>query len=331
MSLWVIAEQKEKKTKKVTLELLSLCKKFKEKSGEGISAILLGYNIENLPPELGYYGADRVFLCDDEILKDYSNEGYSKVIAELVKEHNPEILLGGATAQGKDLLPRVAAKLGTGLASDCIDIDIDENRKLICLRPMYAGKVRVKVTIPNSLPQMASLRPNVLQVSPPDHTKKPEITKVKPNVTKDDIRATLKKIVKEAGEKVDLTEANVIVSGGRAMKDKENFKILEELAKALGEGTAIGASRAAVDSGYAPHDIQVGQTGKVVNPSLYIACGISGAIQHLAGMITSKCIVAINKDPEAPIFQKADYGIVGDLFKIIPVLTEAVKKLKAEG
>jgi electron transfer flavoprotein alpha subunit len=331
MSLWVIAEQKEKKTKKVTLELLSLCKKFKEKSGEGISAILLGYNIENLPHELGYYGADRVFLCDDEILKDYSNEGYSKVIAELVKEHNPEILLGGATAQGKDLLPRVAAKLGTGLASDCIDVDIEENRKLICLRPMYAGKVRVKVTIPNSLPQMASLRPNVLQVSPPDHTKKPEITKVKPNVTKDDIRATLKEIVKEAGEKVDLTEANVIVSGGRAMKDKENFKILEELAKALGEGTAIGASRAAVDSGYAPHDIQVGQTGKVVNPSLYIACGISGAIQHLAGMITSKCIVAINKDPEAPIFQKANYGIVGDLFKIIPVLTEAVKKLKAEG
>jgi electron transfer flavoprotein alpha subunit len=331
MSLWVIAEQKEKKTKKVTLELLSLCKKFKEKSGEEISAILLGYNIENLPPELGYYGADRVFLCDDEILKDYSNEAYSKVIAELVKEHNPEILLGGATAQGKDLLPRVAAKLGTGLASDCIDIDLDENKKLVCLRPMYAGKVRVKVTIPNSLPQMASLRPNVLQVSSPDHTKKPEITKVKPNVTKDDIRATLKEIVKEAGQKIDLTEANVIVSGGRAMKDKENFKILVELAKALGEGTAVGASRAAVDSGYAPHDIQVGQTGKVVNPSLYIACGISGAIQHLAGMVTSKCIVAINKDPEAPIFQNADYGIVGDLFKIVPILTEAVKKLKAEG
>ena len=331
MSLWVIAEQKENKTKKVTLELLSLCKKFKEKSGEGISAILLGYNIENLPHELGYYGADRVFLCDDEILKDYSNEAYSKVIAELVKEHNPEILLGGATAQGKDLLPRVAAKLGTGLASDCIDIDIDENRKLICLRPMYAGKVRVKVTIPNSLPQMASLRPNVLPILLPDQTKKPDIVKVKPNVTRDDIKATLKEIDKEAGEKVDLTEANVIVSGGRAMKDKENFKILVELAKALGEGTAVGASRAAVDSGYAPHDIQVGQTGKVVNPNLYIACGISGAIQHLAGMITSKCIVAINKDPEAPIFQKADYGIVGDLFKIVPILTEAVKKLKAEG
>jgi electron transfer flavoprotein alpha subunit len=331
MSLWVIAEQKEKKVKKVTLELLSLCRNFKEKSGEEISAILLGYNIENLAPQLGYYGADRIFLCDDEILKDYSNEGYTKMIAELVKEHKPEILLGGATAQGKDLLPRVAARLGTGLASDCIDIDLDENKKLVCLRPMYAGKVRVKVTIPNSLPQMASLRPNVLPVLLPDQTKKPDIVKVKPNVTRDDIKATLKEIVKEAGQKIDLTEANVIVSGGRAMKDKENFKILVELAKALGEGTAVGASRAAVDSGYAPHDIQVGQTGKVVNPSLYIACGISGAIQHLAGMITSKCIVAINKDPEASIFQKADYGIVGDLFKIIPVLTEAVKKLKAEG
>jgi electron transfer flavoprotein alpha subunit len=330
MSIWIIAELKEKKLKKVSLELLSLGKKLKEKKGTEVCAVLLGFGIEDLAAQLGYYGADKVYLLNDEILKTYSTEGYSKAIADLVKEHNPEILLGGATAQGKDLLPRVAAKLDTGIASDCIDMDLNSGGKLVCTRPMYAGKIRVQIMIPDSLPQMASLRPNVFEVSPPDESKSAEIIKVKPNLTDQDIRAKIKEVLKEAGEKVDLTEAEAIVSGGRAMKESENFKILEELAKVLGGKATIGASRAAVDAGYAPHDIQVGQTGKVVNPNLYIACGISGAIQHLAGMITSKCIVAINKDPEAPIFQKADYGVVGDLFKVIPILTEAIKKLKAQ-
>jgi electron transfer flavoprotein alpha subunit len=330
MSIWIIAELKEKKLKKVSLELLSLGKKLKEKKGTEVCAVLLGFEIEDLTAQLGHYGADKIYLLDDEILKTYSTEGYSKAIADLVKEHNPEILLGGATAQGKDLLPRVAAKLDTGIASDCIDMDLNSGGKLVCTRPMYAGKVRVQTMIPDSLPQIASLRPNVFEVSPPDESKSAEIIKVKPNLTDQDIRAKIKEVLKEAGEKVDLTEAEAIVSGGRAMKESENFKILEELAKVLGGKATIGASRAAVDAGYAPHDIQVGQTGKVVNPNLYIACGISGAIQHLAGMITSKCIVAINKDPEAPIFQKADYGVVGDLFKVIPILTEAIKKLKAQ-
>lgn len=330
MSIWIIAEQKDKKLKKVALELLSLGKKLKEKKGAELCAVLTGFEIESLAAQLGHYGAEKVFLLDDEILKTYSTEGYSKAIADSAKEHNPEILLGGATAQGKDLLPRVAAKLDTGLASECIDVDVDSDGKLLCTRPMYAGKVRVRATVPDSTPQMASLRPNIFQVSPPDESKTAEIVKVKPNVSDSDIRAKIKEVLKEAGEKIDLTEAEAIVSGGRAMKEADNFKILQELAEVLGGKATVGASRAAVDAGFASHDIQVGQTGKVVNPNLYIACGISGAIQHLAGMITSKCIVAINKDPDAPIFQKADYGVVGDLFKVIPILTEAIKKLKAQ-
>jgi electron transfer flavoprotein alpha subunit len=330
MSIWIIAEQKEKKLKKVSLELLSLGKKLKEKKGLELYAVLPGFEIEDLAPQLGHYGAEKVFLLDDEILKAYSTEGYSKAIACLVKDHKPEILLGGATAQGKDLLPRVAAKLDTGLASECIYVDLNSDGKLLCTRPMYAGKVRVESTIPDSTPQMASLRPNLFEVLPPDESKSAEVVKVKPNVTDQDIRAKIKEVLKEAGEKIDITEAEAIVSGGRAMKESDNFKILQELAQVLGGKATVGASRAAVDAGFASHDIQVGQTGKVVNPNLYIACGISGAIQHLAGMITSKCIVAINKDPDAPIFQKADYGVVGDLFKVIPILTEAIKKLKAQ-
>jgi electron transfer flavoprotein alpha subunit len=329
--IWIIAEHKEGKFKKTTYELLSLGKKLKEKNGEELCALLLGTDIENLADQLGPYGADKVFLLEDEALRDYTNESYTKAVTDLSKAQNPSILLGGATAQGKDLLPRVAASLGTGLASDCVDVDMEGNGLLKITRPIYAGKVLMEVNIPDSKPQMASLRPNVVEVLPKDDSKKAEIIKFKPELKKEDLKSALKEILKGEAKKIDITEANIIVSGGRGMKDKEHFKILEELADAFGEGTAIGASRAAVDSGFAAHDIQVGQTGKVVNPTLYIACGISGSIQHLAGMATSKYIVAINKDPEAPIFQKADYGIVGDLFEVVPLLTQEVKKLKAEG
>lgn len=329
MSIWVIAEQKDGKLKKVSLELLSLSKKLKDKTNEDVSCVLLGDNLENFTQTLDNYGADKLFLIEDQTLQNYSNEAYSQAIADLVKEHNPKIILGGATAQGKDLLPLVAAKLDAGLATDCLGIEIDENGMLICIRPMYAGKVKVKATLESS-PQIASIRPNVLEVLPPDTSKQAEVVKVKPQIDPNSLKVKLLEVKKEAKGKIDLTEADVIVSGGRAMKSTENFKLLEDLAEALGQATTVGASRAAVDSGFAPHDIQVGQTGKVVNPNLYIACGISGAIQHLAGMITSKCIVAINKDPEAPIFQKADYGVVGDLYKILPILTDIVKKLKAQ-
>jgi len=296
--------------------------------GEPVTALLLGSGVEGLAAEMGPYGADSVQVFDADILKDYTTDAYTKVIADAVKEGDPNILLGPATATGKDLLPRVAARLDTGLASDCIDVTV-EGGKLVATRPMYAGKCVVEATVPEATPQMASVRPNVLSVGEADASKQAEVTKKDVAVSDADLKAVLKEIVKGASEQVDLTEAANIVAGGRAMKEKDNFKILWDLAEVLGPGTTVGASRAAVDSGYAEHSLQVGQTGKVVNPNLYIACGISGAIQHLAGMRTSKVIVAINKDPEAPIFQKADYGIVGDLFKVVPLLTEEIRKLKA--
>lgn len=327
--VWIIAEQKEGKLKKVSFELLGIGKKLAEKIGGSVSVLLLGYQIEKLAEELDGYGAQKIFVCESEALKNYTNEGYAKAIVDLAKVHNPEILLGGATASGKDLLPRVAARLQTGLASDCIGLDIHDDGLLIAQRPMYAGKVLVDTIVPEDRPQMASLRPNILPV-PEKGLQKAEIEKVAVDIKPMDLKAILKERLKTAGEKIDLTEASVIISGGRGMANKENFKILENLASAFGEGSAVGASRSAVDSGFAPHDIQVGQTGKVVNPNLYVACGISGSIQHLAGMRTSKYIVAINKDPEAPIFQVADCGIVADLFKIVPLLTEEVRKLKAQ-
>jgi electron transfer flavoprotein alpha subunit len=329
--VWIIAEQREGKLKKVSFELLTIGRKLASKTGGPLAAVLLGYGVEKLAQELEACGAEKIFVCDDEILKNYSNEGYTKVIADLVKLHQPSILLGGATAQGKDLLPRVAARLGTGLASDCIRLKINQEGHLVAKRPIYAGKVLIDTVTPEARPQMASLRPNVVEIEKPNEPKRAEIEKVKVDVKPSNLRAVIKELTKTAGEKVDLTEASVIVSGGRGMKSGENFKILEELACAFGEGTAVGASRSAVDSGFALHDVQVGQTGKVVNPNLYIACGISGAIQHLAGMRTSKCIVAINKDPEAPIFQVADYGIVADLFTAVPLLTEEIKKLREQG
>jgi electron transfer flavoprotein alpha subunit len=328
--VWIIAEQRDGKLKKVSFELLTIGRKLASKSSEPLSAVLLGYEVEKSAEELNSFGAEKIFVCDDEILKNYSNESYATVIADLVKLHQPSILLGGATAQGKDLLPRVAARLGTGLASDCIELNISPEGHWVAKRPIYAGKVLVDTVTPEARPQMASLRPNVLEVERPGDCKKAEIEKIKVEIKPSDLKAVIKEVIKTAGEKVDLTEASVIVSGGRGMKSGDNFKILEELVCAFGEGATVGASRSAVDSGFAPHDIQVGQTGKVVNPNLYIACGISGAIQHLAGMRTSKCIVAINKDPEAPIFQVADYGIVADLFIAVPLLIEEIKKLKAQ-
>ncbi len=328
--VWIVAEQKEGKLKKVSLELLGIGKRLAEKTGGSLAALLLGHGIESLASELDGYGASRIFLCDSEVLKDYSSEGYAKAIVDLVKAHSPAILLGGATALGKDLFPRVAARLHTGLASDCVGLEINDQGVLVAQRPIFAGKAMVDTATPEARPQMACVRPNVMPM-PEKGSGGSTIEKVTVEIGSQDVRAKIKEIVRTAGEKIDLTEASVIVSGGRGVASQENFKIIEELASAFGEGSAVGASRSAVDAGFAPHDQQVGQTGKVVNPNLYIACGISGSIQHLAGMRTSKYIVAINKDPEAPIFQVADYGIVDDLFKVVPLLTEEVKKLKAQG
>lgn len=327
--VWVIAEQKDGRLKKISFELLGIGKKLADKIGGTVSVLLLGHQIDKLAEELDGYGALKILVGDAEILKNYSNESYAKVIVDVIKARNPEILLGGATASGRDLFPRVAARLQTGLASDCTGLDISPEGLLMAQRPIFAGKILVDAIIPEARPQIAILRPNVLPAAEKG-SQKSEVEKIPVEIKPMDLKAILKETVKTAGERIDLTEASVIVSGGRGMASKENFKILEDLAFAFGEGTAVGASRSAVDSGFAPHDIQVGQTGKVVNPNLYIACGISGSIQHLAGMRTSKYIVAVNKDPEAPIFQLADCGIVADLFKIVPLLTEEIKKIKAQ-
>jgi len=325
--IWVFAEVKDGNIRKIGFELLSQGKKMAEKLGEELVAVLLGSGVEGLTGRLAEY-ADKVYWADDPALSRYTTDAYATVLTNLLKEHQPSIFLCGATIMGKDLSPRVATRLQTGLATDCTALSIGENGFLVAKRPVYAGKAYIEVVCPTSRPQMASVRPNVLEMLPPVGAKKGEVIKVEAKIEATSLRTAVVEVVKAAGAKVDLTEANIIVSGGRGMKGPENFKVLEELAAVL--NATVGASRAAVDSGWREHGDQVGQTGKVVTPNLYIACGISGAIQHLAGMGSSKVIVAINKDPDAPIFQKADYGIVEDLFKVVPVLTEEFKKLLSE-
>ena len=327
--VWVYAEVKEGAVKKVAFEILGEARKMASSKGEECCAVLVGQGVEGLAPTLGAYGADKVFCVEGEDFARYTTGAYTKALYDLVQKEQPSILLFGATLNGKDLSARLAARLGVGLATDCTEIGLDDAGNLKVKRPMFAGKVYADVAFADAKPQMASVRPNVLTPPQPDESKQAEVVKVDVEVTPEDKGVEVVDFIQVGGGKVDLTEAEIIVSGGRGMKAAENFKILEELAEVL--GGVVGASRAAVDAGWRPQSDQVGQSGKVVTPNLYIACGISGAIQHLAGMGTSKVIVAINKDPEAPIFKKADYGVVDDLFKVVPALTEEVRKLKAEG
>ncbi len=317
----IVAEQRDGALRKISLELASTARKLADQSGDEVSAILLGSGIEGLAAELGKFGVDKVFVGDNAALEPYVTEAHAAVAAKIIKDNDPAIVLFGASVQGKDLSARVAAKLAGGLATDCTDVRIDGG-KFVAVRPMYAGKCFADVVF-NSAPGMASLRPNVFPAV--ENAKAGAVNKV--DVAVDVPKSKVLEVQKDTSGKVDLTEANVIISGGRGMKGPEGYGILEELADVL-KGT-VGASRAAVDAGWRPQKDQVGQTGKVVSPNLYIACGISGAIQHLAGMSSSKCIVAINKDAEAPIFTKADYGVVDDLFKVVPELTAVCKKLVA--
>ena len=317
----IVAEQRDGALRKISLELASTARKLADQTGDEVSAILLGSGIEGLAAELGKYGVDKVFVGDNAAMEPYITEAHAAVVAKVVKENDPAILLLGASVQGKDLSSRVAAKLATGLATDCTDVKLDGGQ-FVAIRPMYAGKCFGEI-VTGSTPAMASLRPNVFPAA--ENAKAGAVVKVDAAV--DAQKSKVLEVQKDTSGKVDLTEANVIVSGGRGMKGPEGYAILEELADVL-KGT-VGASRAAVDAGWRPQKDQVGQTGKVVSPNLYIACGISGAIQHLAGMSSSKCIVAINKDAEAPIFTKADYGVVDDLFKVVPELTAVCKKLVA--
>lgn len=319
-----IVEQRDGEIRKISYELVSEGRRLADSLGQELTTILLGSNIKEKASTFGHYGADRVLVADDLRLETYTTEAYVSVIAELVKARDPAILLIGASVQGRDLAARLSARLRVGMAQDCVSFSIEDGN-LVAIRPIYAGKAYAKVTFSNSWPQMATTRPNVMTLNEPDISKSVETIDATFSLDDSALKTKLVDVMKDERGKVDLTEADKIVSGGRGMKGPENYKILEELAGLI--KATVGASRSAVDAGWRPHADQVGQTGKVVSPNLYIACGISGAIQHLAGMSTSKFIVAINKDPDAPIFQKADYGVVDDLFKVVPVLTEEIKKI----
>jgi electron transfer flavoprotein alpha subunit len=321
--VWTIAEQRDGEIRKITYEIVSEGRRIADALGQEVTVLLLGNNIKEKAAELGHYGADKVMVAEDPRLETYTSDAYVSVISELVKAADPAVLLIGASFQGKDLSARLSGKLGVGMAQDCTAFSIEDGN-LVAIRPIYAGKAYAKVTFENSWPQMATARPKVMSINEPDTSKSADVLDAAFSLDDSVLKTKVLDVLKDESGTVDLTEADKIVSGGRGMKGPENYNILEELASLI--GATVGASRSAVDAGWRPHSDQVGQTGKVVSPNLYVACGISGAIQHLAGMSTSKVIVAINKDEDAPIFQKADYGVVGDLFDVVPALTEEIKK-----
>jgi electron transfer flavoprotein alpha subunit len=319
-------ETREGKIKKSSLEALSEAKRRAGELGTDVGAVLIGTDVDCLDPAIFSYGAARVFLLEHAELAQYSPQGFAGALHGLVKEAAPEAVFFAATAMGKDLAPRLAAKLGVSLVSDCTAVAVKDG-KLIYTRPIYAGKAFLTIRL-KSTPQIATLRPNVFAAAPAGNAAG-EVVKKAIAVQDGAIKGHVAELIKESGAEIDVTEADVIVSGGRGMKGPENFALLKELSAVIPR-SAVGASRSAVDSGWIGHQHQVGQTGKTVSPSLYVAFGISGAIQHLAGMSSSKVIVAVNKDAEAPIFKIADYGIVGDLFQVVPALKEELKKLFAE-
>ncbi len=321
--VWVLTEHDGKKPVNVTFELIGEATKLAEKRNTYVGAVLLGNNVAYMADELFAYGADKVFLCESPVLEHYRTEPYGDVIVEMVKSFKPEIILSGATTQGRDLAGYVATKLETGLTADCTGLEIcPETGNLLQTRPAFGGNIMATILCPNTRPQMATVRPKVFPV-PPKTDKKGEVVNFNFDFSKINIRTEVLEYL-PFEEKISLADAEIIVSGGRGLGKPENFEILKELADTL--GAALGASRAAVDAGWISYEHQVGQTGKTVRPKIYIACGISGSVQHMAGMKHSDVIIAINKDPDAPIFKISNYGIVGDLNIIVPLLTKELKK-----
>ncbi|CUU10519.1 electron transfer flavoprotein alpha subunit apoprotein [Candidatus Kryptobacter tengchongensis] len=317
------AEQREGKFKKSAFEAVRTGRKIADELSAEFYALVIGdEKVENIAHELGNYGAEKVFIVQDKKLGEYSLTAYAKIIAEAMQKLEAEYLFMSATAMGKELAPRVAGKIDAGFAVDCTELKV-ENGEVIATRPVYAGKAFIRIKI-NSDKKIYTLRPNVFSAGESDG-KPASVEKLEINLSDEDFKVVAFETLASTKGKLDVTEADIVVSGGRGLKAPENFKLIEELADVL--GAAVGASRAVVDAGWRPHDEQVGQTGKTVSPKLYIAIGISGAIQHLAGMSSSKVIVAINKDKDAPIFQVADYGIAGDLFEVVPALIEELKKV----
>lgn len=324
--VWVFAEQREGKLLNVSIELIGEGRKIADELDTELTAILLGKDVDDLSKQLIKYGADNVLYGESELLQIYTTDGYTKVICDLIKERKPEIMLIGATNIGRDLGPRISARIHTGLTADCTRLEVDkENRRLLQTRPAFGGNLMATIICPNHRPQMSTVRPGVMEKAKYDESRLGNIEKFVPNLREEDIKAKVLEVVKEAKAQIKLEEANIIVSGGRGLGNPEGFKLIEELAEKL--GAVVGASRATVDAGWIDQSHQVGQTGKTVRPTLYIACGISGAIQHLAGMQESEVIVAINKDKNAPIFKIADYGVVGDVYEVLPELIEALDNI----
>lgn len=319
--LLVIGESRDGSLRNVTFESIAAAKKI-DADGEIVGLICGNEDLTNQAQEMVYYGADRVITVKHDNLKTYTSEGYGQAVMAVISEVSPSSVIMGHTAIGKDLTPKIASKLETGLISDATDIEMKDD-KAVFTRPIYSGKAFEKKMITSGI-TFATIRPNNIAALDRDESRSGEITAKDMEIS--DIRTVIKEVIRKASEGVDLSEAKVIVAGGRGVKSEEGFKPLQELADVL--GGAVGASRGACDAEYCDYSLQIGQTGKVVTPDLYFAVGISGAIQHLAGMSNSKVIVAINKDPEANIFNVADYGIVGDLFEVIPMLIEEIKKIK---
>ncbi|MFA5145076.1 MAG: FAD-binding protein [Candidatus Omnitrophota bacterium] len=324
--IWVFIEQKNGKIQSISYELLGKAQELSQKLGCQVSGVLIGNNLTDQLDEVIWHGADNIYLVEAPEIANFQDEPYTNILVELIRKYKPEIFLCGATAIGRSLISRVAIKIKAGLTADCTGLDIDPARKILLqTRPAFGGNIMATIISPNYRPQMATVRHKVMQPMEPDKKRKGKIIREKFDAKVYFSRTKLLDIVEEVESLVNIAEADIIVSGGRGMGGPENFKLLEDLAHVL--GAAVGASRAAVDSGWKPYSHQVGQTGRTVAPKMYIACGISGQIQHLVGMQSSKIIVAINKDPDAPIFKVATYGIVGDLFTVIPALTKKFKEV----
>ena len=336
--VFIYAQQVDGEISPIAFELLGKAKDLAADLDTDVTAVLLGSKIKGLADQLAEYGADRVIVVDDPVLEVYRTEPYAQALTAVINEYKPEIMLVGATAIGRDLGPRVSARVGTGLTADCTKLEIGDfplnplpgkeqkHNQLLMTRPAFGGNTIATIACPDNRPQMATVRPGVMQKIDPVKGAKSEVVEFNPELKENNCYVEILDIVKEVAEVADIQQAKILVSVGRGVASKENFKILQDLADALG-GT-VSCSRAVVDNGWMPKDLQVGQTGKTVRPNVYFAIGISGAIQHTAGMEESDIIIAINKDESAPIFDVADYGIVGDLNKIVPLITEAVKARK---
>ena len=337
--VYVFAQQVDNEINNIAFELIGKGKDLANALGTDVTAVLVGSNVKNLADELGEYGADRVIVVDDPELKEYRTEAYAHALASVIKKYKPDVFLVGATAIGRDLGPRVSARIHTGLTADCTQLEIGDfpinpipgkeqlHNQLLMTRPAFGGNTIATIACPEFRPQMATVRPGVMQKLPKEAGRKAVIEEFNPGFTPDNKYVEILKVVKAVNDVADIMDAKILVSGGRGVGSAENFKLLDDLAEAIG-GT-VSCSRAVVDAGWKSKDLQVGQTGKTVRPNVYFAIGISGAIQHLAGMEESDLIIAINKDETAPIFDVADYGIVGDLNKIVPMLTEKIKEANA--